>query len=97
VDFVMKFVNPVYAGVVSPPPNVRLTLGTGRQSNGMAFDANGDLWMIWDGLGRAIVRIAAANLTANGTPAIATTLNNTTNSGIGKIAFFPTPLGLPVY
>lgn len=98
VDFVMKFVNPVFAGVVSPNPNSRVTLGDGRQANGMAFDAAGDLWMIWDGLGRAIVRIAnPGSLGQTVTATIATTLNNTSLSGNSKLAFYPTPFGLPIY
>jgi hypothetical protein len=98
VDFVMKFSNPVFAGVVSPSPNQRLTLGSGRQANGMAFDAAGDLWMIWDGLGRGIVRIAnPGSLGGTATATAATTLNNTSLSGNSKLAFFPTPLALPIY
>lgn len=97
VDFVMKFSNPVFAGVVSPSPNQRLTLGDGRLANGMAFDAAGDLWMVWDGLGRAIVRIAnPGSLGGTATATAATTLNNTA-SGLTKLAFFPTPLALPIY
>ena len=97
VDFVMKFSNPVFAGVVSPNPNSRVTLGNDHTANGMAFDAAGDLWMIWDLLGRAIVRIAnpgSLGQTVTATPA--TTLNNTA-SGNTKLVFFPTPLGLPIY
>jgi sugar lactone lactonase YvrE len=97
VDFAMKFSNPVFAGVSSPSPNVRLTLGAGRLSNGLAFDSDGSLWIIYDGEGRALVRFAPGSLTANGTPTIATSLTNTVNSGISKLAFFPTPVGLPIY
>ena len=95
-DFVMKFANPVFAGVSSPSPNVRVALGSGRIANGMAFDAAGDLWMIWDGLGRGIVRFANPGSLPNGAATPATTLNNTA-SGLTKLVFFPTPLGLPIY
>jgi sugar lactone lactonase YvrE len=97
VDFAVKFSNPVFAGVSSPNPNVRLTLGDNRSSNGMAFDAGGSLWIIFDTIGRGIVRIAPAGLTANGTATFATTLYNPSISGLSKIVFFPTPAGLPIY
>ena len=98
VDFVMRFSNPVFAGVSSPNPNSRVTLGNDRQSNGMAFDSSGDLWIIFSVLGRGIVRIAnPGSLGQTVTATIATTLNNTNVSGNSKLAFYPTPLGLPIY
>ena len=63
----------------------------------IVFERAGDLWMIWDGLGRGIVRIANPGSLGNGAATVATTLNNTATSGNAKIVFFPTPLGLPLY
>jgi sugar lactone lactonase YvrE len=98
VSFLMKFANPVFAGVSSPPPNVRLTLGNSRTPNGMAFDDEGSLWLIQDGSGsRSIVKFTNPGSLGNGNATPSISLRNTTFSGIGKLAFFPTPLGLPLY
>ena len=61
---------------------------------GLAFDAEGSLWVV--GGGGALTRFAAASLTASGATAPSTRLDVSGHSLFWSLAFWPRPAGLPL-
>ncbi len=87
------------AGTSDEQPQVRITLGVLALLEGFAFDGEGGLWSA--GSGGTIVRLAPAQLDVSSNSGMPTLPSTVLTSGdIGSasnLAFYPAPVGLPLF
>ena len=83
---------------VSGTPRPAVTLASDGADlvapGGLAFDADGDLWV--SNAGGSLTKLAAIDLATSGTPAPAATLAGLAGMDEGFLAFSPPPEGLPL-